>query len=106
MRPKMDRRQRAKQFMPFAALTGLDTELQKQEKQKVKRIDLSPEAMEEVDRTLRDLQPRDVITVTYFHRDEYLTLTGMLAGIDLTARQLQVVNIKVPIADIYRIERL
>jgi len=32
-RPKMSREQRAKQFLPFAAVSGLDEALQKKEKE-------------------------------------------------------------------------
>lgn len=106
MRTKMDRRQRAKQFMPFSALSGLEQELAKQELPKVSRRELSPEAVEEVNRVLKELQVRDIVTITYFHRTEYRKITGMVSELDLTARKLKIVNVPIPMADIYSITRV
>lgn len=102
-RAKMSREDRAKQFMPFAALKGYPDALRRKEKIVVPKAELSEERREELDRKLRQVKRTDIITVVYFCRGEYLKLTGMVARIDETARLIQVVNIKITFDDIYDI---
>ena len=103
MRVKMDRADRAKQFMPFAALKGYEEALRLKEKIVVERVELSEERKDELDRTLRQVMRGDMITVTYYHEGEYLQMTGLVARIDATARMLKVVNTKIAFADICQI---
>ena len=102
----MSREERAKQFMPFAALKGYPDALRKKEKVVVPKIELSPEYQEELDRKLRQVQKNDIITVVYFSKDEYLQLTGMISRIDATARVLKIVNTKITFEDIYDISEI
>ena len=103
-RPKMSRGDRAKQFMPFAALKGYPEALRKKEKIVVPRAEVSEEYAEVLDRKLRKVKKNDMITVIYFHDGEYLKKTGMVSRIDETARILKVVNTKIGFDDIYDIE--
>ena len=102
-RPKMSREDRAKQFMPFAALKGYPEALRKKEKIVVPRAEVSEEYAEVLDRKLRKVKKNDMITVIYFHDGEYLKKTGMVSRIDETARILKVVNTKIRFDDIYDI---
>jgi len=102
-RPKMSRGDRAKQFMPFAALKGYPEALRKKEKIVVPRAEVSEEYAEVLDRKLRKVKKNDMITVIYFHDGEYLKKTGMVSRIDETARILKVVNTKIGFEDIYDI---
>lgn len=97
----MSREDRAKQFMPFAALKGHTEALRKKEKIIVPKIEVSEEYAEELDRKLRQVKKNDMITVVYFCKGEYLKQTGMVARIDETARILRVVNTKILFDDIY-----
>lgn len=103
-RLKMTKEERAKQFMPFAALKGYEEALRRKEKITVPRMELSEEYKEILDWKLHQVQKNDMITVTYFHRNEYLKQTGMVARLDESARVLQVVNTKILFEDIYDIE--
>ena len=103
-RPKMSREDRAKQFMPFAALKVYPEALRKKEKIVVPRAEVSEEYAEVLDRKLRKVKKNDMITVIYFHDGEYLKKTGMVSRIDETARILKVVNTKIGFDDIYDIE--
>jgi len=102
-RQKMSREDRAKQFMPFAALKGYPEALRKKEKIVVPRAEVSEEYAEVLDRKLRKVKKNDMITVIYFHDGEYLKKTGMVSRIDETARILKVVNTKIGFEDIYDI---
>ena len=52
---KMNREERAKQFMPFAALKGYPEALRKKEKVVVPKKELSEEYQEELERKLRQV---------------------------------------------------
>ncbi len=100
---KMSKEDRAKQFMPFAALKGHTEALKRKEKIVVQKMELSEEYQEELDRKLHQINKNDMITVIYYHQNEYLKLTGMVARIDETARILKIVNTKINFDDLYEI---
>ena len=82
VRPKMSRQDRAKQFMPFAALKGYE---------------------EELDQQFAKLKKKDIVTAIYFCKGEYLKVTGMVSRIDADARLLVIVSTKIPFEDLYDI---
>lgn len=104
MENRMSREDRAKQFMPFAALKGYPDALRKKEKIVVPKVELSEEYEEELDRKLHQVHKSDIITVVYFSKNSYLKLTGMVSRIDETARVLKIVNTKIAFEDIFQIE--
>ena len=99
-REKMDRQNRAKQFMPFDALKGLRDALAEKERVIVPKRDLSEEEKEELGRKLRRVQKKDMITVEFFQSGEYVKVTGMVARIDETSRILEIVNKRISFDDI------
>ncbi len=99
-RQKMPPDKRAAQFLPFQAVKGLDEALLAKEKIIVPKIELSEESLKELDLKMHLIKKGMIITVVYFHKDEYLKLTGMVARLDETARLLQIVNTKIPFDDI------
>ncbi len=103
MNSKMSREERAKQFMPFAALKGYPEALKKKERIVVPKRELSEEYQKELDQKLRQVHKNDIITAIYFASHEYLKLTGMVSRIDETARLLKIVNTKISFDDLYDI---
>lgn len=101
---RMSREDRAKQFMPFAALKGYPEALRKKEKIIVPRMEFSEEYKEELDRKLRKVRKNDIVTVVYYCRGEYLKMTGMVARVDETARVLKIVNTKILFEDLCDIQ--
>ena len=97
---KMPIADRAKQFMPFAALKGLPEALAAMEKIPVERIELSPEMADELDKKMHLLQKGKIATVVYYKDEEYLKVTGMVARLEPTSRILQIVNTKICFDDI------
>ena len=100
----MSRQERAKQFMPFAALKGYEDALRKKEKVTVPKAQLCPERQEELDRILRQIRRNDMVTAVYFQEGEYVRLTGMVSRIDGTARILKIVDTKIDFEDLYEVE--
>lgn len=103
MECRMCREDRAKQFMPFAALKGYTEALRKKEKIIVPRAELSEEYRENLDWKLREIKKNDVITVIYFYKGEYLKVTGVVSRLDTTFRMLKIVNTKIAFENIYDI---
>lgn len=94
---------RAKQFVPFAALKGYEEALRAKEKIVVEKIELSEEKKAELDFKLHQIQRNDIIKVVYFCKDEYLKIEGMVSRLDIDARILKIVNTKISFEDIYDI---
>ena len=99
----MNRADRAKQFMPFAALKGYPEALKKKEKVVVPKAIITEDYAEVLDRKLRAVKKNDIVTVVYYENGEYLKKTGMVSRMDDTAKVLKVVNTKIPYQDIYDI---
>lgn len=103
----MDVAERAKQFMPFAALKGLPEALAEKERTVLSRAELSEEMAEELDRKierLEQLEPGRMVTVVYFERDGYREVTGAMTRVDRDGRTLQVADVRVRAEDIREIE--
>ena len=98
-----ERVSRAKQFVPFDALKGFREALAEKERILVPKIALSEEMMEELDRTLHNLIPGEMVSVVYFHNDEYVKITGIFVKVCESSRIMQVVNTKIPLDDIREI---
>ena len=101
--PKMSQADRAKQFMPFAALKGLPEALAKKEKVIVSKMELSEEYKEELDRTFQQIKGNDIVSIVYFHDDSYEKITGMVSRIDTNAGFIQIVTTKIFFSDIAEI---
>ncbi len=89
--PRMSLYDRAAQFAPFAALTGLESAICEEARLTDRRIDLDEYEIEQIDAKLRliaasDFEPR--FAVTYFIKDEkksggiYITKKGKAKRID------------------------
>lgn len=94
---------RAKQFMPFTAVKGLSDALAKKEKILVPKRELSDDYREELDRILTQIRLGDMVTVVYFHEEQYIRITGLVSRIDLSSGYIQIVNTKISFPDIYSI---
>ena len=97
----MSREERAKQFLPFAALKGYPAALRRKEKIVVPKVEFSEDYQEQLDGKLRQIRVQDVVTAVYFREGEYLKVTEMVSRIDRTARVLKIVNTKIPFDDLY-----
>ncbi len=98
--PKMDRANRAKQFVPFDALKGFREALAEKERVTVHRKELSEDRKAELDGILHNIHHMDIITAEYFRDGEYLQVTGEFSGIDEISRMLKIAGVLIPIDDI------
>ncbi len=80
MRAKMDRRNRAKQFMPFAALTGLEAAMREMEVFPLEQILLGEDAQTELDLTLQSIPLGAEVCAVYYADGRYESCRGAFGG--------------------------
>ena len=90
MKGKMSRLQRAKQFMPFAALKGFETLLAAVARPKEMRVELSEDQLEELNRTIQSLVEGDFVRVLYYTGHCYTELVGSIEAIGKPLHSLSV----------------
>ena len=115
--PPMPLRDRAAQFMPFAALTGYDAEIRESARLTEEEADLSEDLQDQLNEKMALLQkelqegrePR--ITVTYFRPDEkkaggaYVVKEGAVKKTDpYTGTMLLTDGTRIPLSGIFDIE--
>lgn len=105
VRAKMPPSQRAKQFAPFDALTGLRQALKEKEKIRVPRKELSDDMAEEINYELKKLETGKIVTVVWYNETEqnYIQITGEVKNIDIKKSLLQIEKVIVNFNDIYSI---
>lgn len=82
MRKAMSPAERAKQFMPFAALEGLENSLYERTQRPQERIILAEDAQAELDMRLRSLALGERVLVTHYMGMGYVETEGVLRRID------------------------
>lgn len=95
---------RARQFMPFAALTGYYEVIKQREKIVEPRKELFEDEAEILSDKLNKVQKGMLITLTYYKEDCYETLTGLVSNIDPVYRTITIVKTKIAIDDVVDVE--
>ncbi len=91
---------RARQFMPFAALTGYYEVIKQREKIIEPRKELSEDEAEILSNKLGNIHKGMLLTLTYYKEDCYETLTGLASNIDPIYRTITIVKTKIAIDDV------
>lgn len=94
--------ERAKQFMPFAGVKGLEEALAEQEQAilRVERIEPSADMAARLDRTLRRLKRGMPISLIHYEKGRYVSLRGVFAGVDPVAGRLYTERAVIELADL------
>ena len=103
MKHRMSRLQRAKQFMPFAALKGFETLLAAVARPKENRVELSEDQLEELNRTIQSLTDGNFVRVLYYNGHSYTELVGAIEMINKTAHTMSIEGIVITFKDIKEI---
>ena len=101
----MNREERAKQFMPFDALKGLQEELRIREERRtrVTKKTISEEQIERISAVLAKIRQGSQIEITFYDRGHYLTIEGYASEIDIIYAYIKIGSSKVFFDDIYKI---
>lgn len=97
---------RAKQFMPFAALTGFYDLVEEREHISERRRERSDEENRILNERIHSLKKGLYVKIKYYLTDSYETVEGRVLCVDFVFLTLTVNNIRIPFDDIYEIEIL
>lgn len=99
-----ERADRAKQFMPFAALTGFDLLVKERERIIEPRRERSEEENEILTKKVMSLKKGSFVKIRYYRKDAYEFIEGRIMQIDEVFRTLTVTKTKISFDDIFCIE--
>lgn len=102
----MTRQDRAKQFMPFDAMKGLQEALREREEKhsRVMRRERSEETLSELTLEVSKLERGDKIEVLYYHAFHELSRTGVVEKIDTVYHYILLDGVKISFDDIYELK--
>lgn len=95
--------ERARQFLPFNALTGYYQMIMEKQRVAESKKELSEDEATVLSNKLKNLHRHDLVSVTFYDKDAYITKTGMITDIDFTFQTLTIVKTKIPFQDILRL---
>ncbi len=95
---------RIRLFLPFDSIIGFKESIKEKEIIKTNRIVLLQDSLELLDHTLSSINIGDMITLTYYNKYHYETLTGLLSKINIDDNLLYIVKTAVLISDIIDIQ--
>ena len=110
--PEMSIYNRSAQFAPFAALTGYDESINEAKKIYDKRIELSDDKIEELNKTFQILlsftdDNKPLVKVHYFshlkeeNKGNYIELVGKFKSINPHNKTIKIENITIKFSDIF-----
>lgn len=102
----MSRKERAKQFMPFASLKGYDLILKEQELVAEKKREITEEQAIILSNALLSLKKGDVVRVLYYQQFGYIEKIGAVSEIDIVNRRIRVVKTYISFDDLWEISLL
>lgn len=100
MRSKMSRADRAKQFMPFSALSGYGKVIDELNALREPRITLGEDAALELDEKLRALRPGCRAAIRYHNGRVYETVIGRVQELDMINRLIILGELRINFDDI------
>lgn len=102
---QVNRIARAKQFLPFDALKGLQEALREKEVEQEERKELSEETLSELDKILNRLEIGDNVKIKYYKNKKYIETVGIITKIEPIKKKIQInKNNNININDIINIE--
>lgn len=96
--------ERAKQFMPFAALKGYDKKIKEKEKIVIRKKELSDDENNSLDEIIPNINKSDMVRIIHYFDGEYVKTEGLVTKINIDMRFLIVVKMKIEFNDINKIE--
>lgn len=104
--------ERAKQFAPFSALTGLEEALARKEAEhsRRERIEIGTDGSDDINRKLSELYVGDFAEITYYSGGHYKNIRGEILAIDCGKKVLCIQSAEtkaktvIHFKDLYRIK--
>lgn len=95
---------RAKQFLPFDALKGLQEALREKEKEQEEKIELSEESLLELNNSFNKIEIGSKVKIKFYKNNRYVEISGIITNIDYIKKKIQIENFQnINITDIVSI---
>ncbi len=94
---------RAKQFMPFAALTGYYDLVKERERIVEPRRERSEEENRELSQKVSKIRKGCTVKIKYYYVNAYEIIEGYVSQIDFTMRYLKINKTEIHFDDIYNV---
>ena len=103
----ISRADRARQFLPFDALKGLQEELRKKEIEYEDKKELSEERLEELSDILSTIEKDDTVRITYYINRQYKDITGKIKKVRGNDKKIILYgDIKINFIDVLNIKKI
>lgn len=102
----MSRAERAKQFMPFAALHGFEDAIHQKEFITAKKRELSEEESEKLNSVIISLNKGDLVEVEYYFVDRYVKIKGTITEINFEMRYIRIIKTEIKFSDLYSVQEI
>ena len=100
----MDRKDRAKQFMPFDALKGLKDALSEKEIEYEERKELSDDKLRELENEFNKINIGSKIKIKYYKNKQYVDTIGVVTKIDYIKKKIKLNDELINLSDILNIK--
>ena len=100
----MPRSERAKQFMPFAALRGFGSVITEKESVAAERPILSDDETERLNAVFSVLKKGDVVKIEYYENGFIKEIEGAMTGFDAYTRTVTIVKTRIGFDDVLKAE--
>ena len=101
----LSRIERAKQFLPFDAVKGLQFALREKENLCISKVELSDEQIENISNLLGVTKIGDSIEVVYYDNKQKKKIQGKVTKISNVKKSIAIDNVEVFFIDIFSINR-
>ncbi len=81
---------RAKQFLPFDALTGLKEAMEEKEIEYEEKKDLTEESLVELENIFNQIEINDKVKIRYYKNKKYVTIIGKVTFVDYIKKKIQI----------------
>lgn len=85
---------RAKQFLPFDALKGLQEALREKEIENEEKKELSEESLMELENQFNKIEKGSCVKIKYYKNKKYIEVTGIITKIDYIKKKIQINQIE------------
>ncbi len=81
---------RAKQFLPFDALKGLQEALREKEIEHEEKIELSEETLSELNNKFNKIEKGSKVKIKFYKNNKYIEIMGIITDIDYIKKKILV----------------
>ena len=81
---------RAKQFLPFDALKGLQEALREKEIEHEEKIELSEEILAELNNDFNKIEIGSKVRIKFYKNMKYIEISGIITNIDYIKKKIQI----------------